>query len=147
MPSSKWDSDRDEVEVDYARMDGPQPPRSSIFTGRKGMFLRIMIFSVVFLLGLIIGYALRRNVQEKFIHARVCAYKDGYQVGVVVICRSVVVIVVFLFNTENVRLVCLMQLCNLSGSTVQLTTAQHLFHHRCNIFRGHCCCRMYVDHC
>ena len=81
MPSSKWESDRDEVEVDYQRMDGPQPPKPSIFSGRKGMLLKAMIFSVIFLLGLIIGYALRRNVQEKFIHARVCAYRDGYQVS------------------------------------------------------------------
>ena len=80
MPSSKWDSDRDEVEVDYQRMDGPQPPRASIFSGSKGMMLKVMIFTVIFLLGLVIGYAMRRNVQEKFIHARVCAYKDGYQV-------------------------------------------------------------------
>ena len=81
MPSSKWESDRDEVEVDYQRMDGPQPPKPSIFSGRKGMLLKVMIFSVIFLLGLIIGFALRRNVQEKFIRPRECAYRDGYQVS------------------------------------------------------------------
>lgn len=79
MPSSKWESDRDEVEVDYQRMDGPQPAKPSIFSGRKGVMLKAMIFSVIFLLGLIIGYALRRNVHETFISPRVCAYRDSYQ--------------------------------------------------------------------
>lgn len=77
-PFTKWDTDKDEVEVDYKRMDGGRT--GAWFSGPKGIFLKILLVIVIFSVGLIIGYVLRRSVHEIFHTGSKCAYTDGYEV-------------------------------------------------------------------
>ena len=49
---------------------------SQWFSGRKGMVLRVLIIVVIFSIGLIIGYVLRRSVHEMAASPDVCT-PDG----------------------------------------------------------------------
>ena len=40
QPYTKWDTDKDEVEVDYKRLDAKH---SSWFSGRKGFVLKVIV--------------------------------------------------------------------------------------------------------
>lgn len=52
------------------------------FSGRKGKFLRILLFIVIFFIGLILGYVVRRSVHEvMWSHGKKCPYQEGYEVG------------------------------------------------------------------
>ena len=78
QPYTKWDTDKDEVEVDYKQMSDGR--RVSWFSGRKGVVLKMLLVIVIFSLGLIIGYVLRRSVHEVYINPKKCPYSDGYEV-------------------------------------------------------------------
>ncbi|XP_064459471.1 putative N-acetylated-alpha-linked acidic dipeptidase [Ornithodoros turicata] len=64
---TKWDADTDNVDMDLSP-DGPQVMVQSYptgwFAGTKGKVLRVLIPSCIFLLGLIIGYLMRKGVRE-----------------------------------------------------------------------------------
>ena len=78
QPYTKWDTDKDEVEVDYKQLDDKH---ASWFSGRKGIVLRILIILVIFSLGLIIGYIIRRSVHELILRPEYkCHVTNGYQV-------------------------------------------------------------------
>ncbi len=78
QPYTKWDTDKDEVEVDYKQLDRKR--KASWFSGTKGVILKILLVILIFLLGLIIGYVLRRSVHEEFVMPQKCSYTDGYEV-------------------------------------------------------------------
>lgn len=62
LPCTRWDSKRDQVDVQYKRFSG----RASCFQGRKGLILKLLLLCVIFLVGLIIGYSFRRRIQPLF---------------------------------------------------------------------------------
>ncbi|CAH1773061.1 unnamed protein product, partial [Owenia fusiformis] len=59
---TKWDTEKDEVTVDYKKVgeDGD----GTWFSGRKGAIIKGLIVIVVFFVGLVIGYVIRRGVHE-----------------------------------------------------------------------------------
>ena len=80
QPYTKWDADKDEVEVDYKQLE--EKRRASWFTGRKGTALKVLLVIVVFSLGLILGYVIRRSVHELVIRpGQDCPYTSSPQVS------------------------------------------------------------------
>jgi len=86
QPYTKYESDNDEVKVEYKRVENAQ--RTFVFfSGYKGALLRILLFVVVFLLGLILGYVIRRSVKDLPASSRseagaACEYTSaGYEVS------------------------------------------------------------------
>lgn len=92
-PYTKYDTDADEIRVEYKRVDNNNSPlhsgggsrasssmsltgldfhspdgASSWFSGYKGAVLRVLVVVVVFMVGLVAGYILRRNVREMSLH-------------------------------------------------------------------------------
>lgn len=62
QPYTKYESDNDEIKVEYKRVDSIQ--RMQWFDGYKGSILRILVIIIIFMLGLILGYVIRRTVRE-----------------------------------------------------------------------------------
>lgn len=62
QPYTKYESDNDEIKVEYKRVDSVQ--RMQWFDGYKGSILRILVVIIIFMLGLILGYVIRRTVRE-----------------------------------------------------------------------------------
>ena len=75
---TKWDADRDEVEVDFKRLDPGQ--KSSWFSGPKGTVLKILLILVMFLIGLILGYMIRKSVSDP-LRLSCPQYTEGYEVS------------------------------------------------------------------
>jgi hypothetical protein len=85
-PYTKYDTDADEIRVEYKRVDNNNSPlhrgsrtSSSLslsglgfhspdgatwFSGYKGAVLRVLVIVVVFMVGLVVGYVVRRTVRE-----------------------------------------------------------------------------------
>ena len=70
QPYTKYESDNDEIRVEYKRVDHAHSELGggawggdrggTWFSGCKGVVLRVLLFLVVFLLGLVLGCVLRR---------------------------------------------------------------------------------------
>ncbi|XP_041378101.1 putative N-acetylated-alpha-linked acidic dipeptidase isoform X2 [Gigantopelta aegis] len=69
-PVSRWEADSDNIDIEYKNLDHARPPTGACtecFAGRKGQVLRILLVTVIFFVGLILGYIIRRNIHEKLI--------------------------------------------------------------------------------
>ncbi|KAK3100468.1 hypothetical protein FSP39_020540 [Pinctada imbricata] len=62
---SRWDAESDNVDIEYKHLENSATPPPRFFSGRKGAALKGLLLLVVFLVGLILGYIIRRNVKEK----------------------------------------------------------------------------------
>jgi len=62
QPYTKYESDNEEIKVEYKRVDNVQ--QVSWFSGYKGSVLRILVVIIIFMVGLILGYVIRRTVRE-----------------------------------------------------------------------------------
>ena len=58
----RWNSDADQVDVQYKQMD--KAP-SSILQGIKGWIILILALVVTFVVGLILGYLIRRSIHPE----------------------------------------------------------------------------------
>lgn len=72
---TKWDVDAENVDLDLPSDGGrqhlhhkPKVIRPGCFTGSKGKVVKVLLLVVVFLLGLILGYIVRRGVHEVIQH-------------------------------------------------------------------------------
>ena len=65
-PFTKWETDTDQVQVDYKNLN-EKPGSSAWLSGKKGVVLKVLLLGVIFSLGMIIGYVIRRNVHEVYI--------------------------------------------------------------------------------
>lgn len=66
---TRWEADTDNIDIDYRSLEGDHRCKwlSECFSGRKGQVLRVLLVLVLFCVGLIVGYIIRRNVHEQFI--------------------------------------------------------------------------------
>ncbi|XP_029642132.1 N-acetylated-alpha-linked acidic dipeptidase 2 isoform X2 [Octopus sinensis] len=66
---TRWEADTDNIDIDYRSLEGDNRCKwlNECFSGRKGLVLRILLVFVLFCVGLIVGYIIRRNVHEHFI--------------------------------------------------------------------------------
>ncbi|XP_022343266.2 putative N-acetylated-alpha-linked acidic dipeptidase [Crassostrea virginica] len=65
---SRWDTESDNVDIQYRHFDNRESPGlAEFFAGKKGTILKVLLLFVCFLIGLIIGYIIRRNIHEKYI--------------------------------------------------------------------------------
>ena len=58
-PYTKYESDNDEVKLAYRRVENGE--RLLWLSGYKGSVVRVLILTVIFLFGLILGYVMRRS--------------------------------------------------------------------------------------
>ena len=83
-PSGAWHGNQgDQVQVDYRRMDDPAGRRranGSLLAGRKGALLKALVVIVVFLIGMVLGFALRPSIREQ-VNRKRFHYQDGYEVS------------------------------------------------------------------
>lgn len=71
QPYTKYESDNEEIKVEYKRVDNNNVTRLDWFVGYKGSILRILIVIIVFMFGLILGYVIHRStVKESPLHAQ-----------------------------------------------------------------------------
>ncbi|XP_067658691.1 putative N-acetylated-alpha-linked acidic dipeptidase isoform X1 [Haliotis asinina] len=68
-PVSRWDAESDNIDIEYKNLDRPRPQAwcGDCFSGRKGTILKVLLLIVIFFVGLILGYIIRRNIHETFI--------------------------------------------------------------------------------
>ncbi|XP_064642065.1 N-acetylated-alpha-linked acidic dipeptidase 2-like isoform X2 [Lineus longissimus] len=69
MPSipglTRWNSDTDRVDLQYKQMDKPSNPLC--LQGWKGWIIKILILLVFLVIGVVVGYLIRRQVHEAYI--------------------------------------------------------------------------------
>ena len=64
---SRWDAESDNVDIEYKNLENSATPPFRFFDGRKGRLLKALLLIVVFFVGLILGYIVRRDIHEKYI--------------------------------------------------------------------------------
>ncbi|XP_074654826.1 putative N-acetylated-alpha-linked acidic dipeptidase isoform X2 [Tubulanus polymorphus] len=77
LQRSRWNSDGDHVDLQYRQMD--KPPSNGWFTGRKGVIIKLLLLVLFFIMGLMAGYLIRRNLHEPEQIHQLCPgkqYKD-----------------------------------------------------------------------
>ncbi|KAK6182867.1 hypothetical protein SNE40_010455 [Patella caerulea] len=68
-PVSRWEADSDNIDIEYKNLDQPrqQSMVSECFSGGKGCVLKILMIGVIFVMGLIFGYFVRKTGHKIFI--------------------------------------------------------------------------------
>ncbi|KAK3581371.1 hypothetical protein CHS0354_016217 [Potamilus streckersoni] len=64
---SRWEADSENIDIEYKNLETPtQAPtwQTDIFVGKKGIALKILGGVVLFCIGLVLGYVIRKGVKE-----------------------------------------------------------------------------------
>ncbi|GFR65758.1 N-acetylated-alpha-linked acidic dipeptidase 2 [Elysia marginata] len=81
-PVSRWEADSDNIDIEYKNLDKPIQqfnPCPQCLSGKRGIIVKGVIILVIFLVGLVVGYLIRRNVHEVYIAPKVKQKYIGIQ--------------------------------------------------------------------